>query len=136
MEAEPTGEDVTFYPDFLVYRLIQKGIGEVEADRKLQHDDKIDFTYTARQTGHSELLASIPAGSFRPLLARLGPRFGADQMLYTGHTLFAVEHECEGKKRLHRFSLYVCNEPTMAIWMKLYFYCIDGIWPMREKESS
>src|SRR5258707_795639 len=115
METEPNGEDIAFYPDFLVHRLIQKGIGGIEADRKLQHDGRVDFAYTAHSTGQRELLASMPEDFFHPLLARLGPRFGAEDMLYGGHTRFAVEHNCEGKNRLHRFALYVCNEPAMAI---------------------
>jgi hypothetical protein len=134
VDEEPNIESVHLYPDFLIGRLLKKGIGRIEAERSLQHDGKVDFIFTSRQSGSSELVVSIHQGAFRPLLARFGPRCGADDMLYTGHTLFACEYECERVKRLHRFSLYICNEPTMAIWMKLYLYCIDGVWPMR-KES-
>ena len=130
VEVEPSGEEFRLYPDYLVYRLLKLGIGGIEAARASGDNERVDFVFTSHRTGKSEVAASIGSGFFRPLLARLGPRFGADDMLYMGHTLFACEAECEGQKRLHRFSLFVCNEPTMGIWMKLYFYCIDGVWPM------
>ncbi len=110
---------------------MELGIGRIEATRATNGKESVDFIFTSHKTGQSEVAASIGSGFFRSLLARLGPRFGADDMLYMGHTLFACEAECEGQKRLHRFSLFVCNEPTMGIWMKLYFYKIDGIWPMQ-----
>ena len=133
IEVEPTGEEFRLYPDYLVNRLIKLGVGVIEATRTSGDSERVDLVFTSHQTGESETVASIGSGIFRPLLARLGPRFGAEDMLYMGHTLFACEAECNGQKRLHRFSLFVCNEPTMGVWMKLYFYCIDGVWPMRKE---
>jgi hypothetical protein len=135
VETEPTAEEFRLYPDYLVNRLVKLGIGRIEADRKIGDKESVDFIFTSHQTGKSEVMASVDKGFFRPLLARLGPRFGAEDMLYLGQTCFACEAECEGQKRLHRFALFVCNEPTMDIWMKLYFYCIDGIWPMRKEAT-
>jgi hypothetical protein len=132
MEAEPTGEDFRLYPDYLVNLLLKLGIGGIEASRADGGKESVNFIFTSHKSGQTKAVGSIGSGFFRPLLARLGPRFGADDMLYMGHTLFACEAECEGRKRLHRFSLFVCNEPTMGIWMKLYLYGIDEVWPMRK----
>ncbi len=132
-DREPDGQDLPRYLDFLICRLMKLGIGCIEADRTLSRDGKVDFVFTSHRTGASELIGSIPEVLFRPLLARFGPRCGTDGMLYAGHTLFACEHECEGCKRFHRFSLFICNEPTMGVWLRLYLYCIDGVWPMRQE---
>ena len=134
--AEPKGEDFRLFPDFLIGRLMKLGIGRIEADRHLPHDQTINLVFTAHRTGRTELVASIPDGFFRPMLARFGPRCGSEDMLYFGHTLFACEHECDGEKRLHRFSLFVCNEPSMGIWLKLYLYGIDGVWPMQKEDEK
>jgi hypothetical protein len=133
IEVAPTDEEFRLYPDFLVNLLINCGIGVIEAGRETDGSGQINFIFTSHKTGKSEVVGSIESRFFRPLLARLGPRFGAEDMLYMGHTLFACDGECEGKNRTHRFSLFVCNEPTMGIWMKLYLYCIDDVWPMRKE---
>lgn len=133
VETTPSGEEFRLYPDFLVSLLIKLGIGVIEASREKNDADQVDFIFTAHETSKSEVVGSIGSGFFRPLLARLGPRFGAEDMLYTGHTLFACEAECAGQKRTHRFSLFVCNQPAMGIWMKLYLYCIDDVWPMQKE---
>ena len=135
VEAEPSAEDFRLYPDYLVNRLLKLGIGGIEAVRAANGKESVDFIFTSHRTGLIETIASIETGFFRPLLARLGPRFGADNMLYVGHTLFACEAECDGKRLTHRFSLFVCNEPTMGIWMKLYLYGIDDVWPMRKEAA-
>lgn len=136
VEREPTDEDISDYPDFLICCLLRKGIGRIEADRAAAHNGKVDFIFTDRKTGRSELVGSVGQGVFRPILARFSVWCGAVEIVYSGHTLFACEWENEGKKRMHRFSLFLCNEPTIGIWMKLYLYCIDGVWPMREKERQ
>jgi hypothetical protein len=123
--AEPSGEDFRLFPDYLVGQLMKRGVGRIEADRNLQHDGRIDFVYTSQRTHRTEVVASIPDGFFRPMLARFGPRCGSEDMLYCGHTFFACEHEREGKKRLHRFSLFVCNDPKMGVWLKLYRYSTE-----------
>ena len=133
IEVAPRDEEFRLYPDFLVNQLIKLGIGVIEASRAIDGVDQVVLSFTSHKTGKSDVVARIGSGFFRPLLARLGPRFGAEDMLYMGHTLFACEAECEGKRRLHRFSLFVCNERTMGSWMKLYLYCIDDVWPMREE---
>jgi hypothetical protein len=133
IEGVPTDEEFRLYPDFLINQLIKLGVGVIEASRPRDSLGRVDFVYTSHRTGENRVAASIGEGFFRPLLARLGPRFGAEDMLYAGHTLFACKAEREGQQRLHRFSLFVCNEPSMGIWMKLYLYCIDDLWPMRKE---
>ena len=133
IETPPTAEEFRLYPDYLINLLMKLGIGGIEAVRATNGKESVDFIFTSHQTGQSEVVGSIGSGFFRPLLARLGPHFGAEDMLYMGHTLFACEAECEGQKRIHCFSLFVCNGPAMGIWMRLYLYCIDGVWPMRKE---
>ena len=133
LDAAPSDEEFRLYPDFLVKQLIKLGVGVLEASREKDSSGRVDFIQTSHQTGEKRVAATIGAGFFRPLLARLGPRFGAEDMLYMGHTLFACEADSKGQQRLHRFSLFVCNEPAMGIWMKLYLYCIDDVWPMRKE---
>jgi hypothetical protein len=135
IEKEPSAEEFRLYPDYLIDCLLREGVGMIEADREHHHDDKVDFVFTLRKTGESKIIGSLTSGFFRSVLARFGPRCGAEEMLYAGHTLFACKYEREGSVRLHRFSLFVCNEPTMGVWLRLYLYAIDGIWPMR-KESD
>src|SRR5689334_15198400 len=127
--AEPSTDSYSLYPDYLIGYLLREGVGRVEADRALERDDKVDFIFTSRLTGGSKVIGKLQHGFFRSVLAHFGPRCGAQGLLYSGHTLFACEHECEGQQRMHRFSLFVCNEPTMGIWLRLYLYCIDGVFP-------
>lgn len=133
IELEPGDEEFRLYPDFLAGLLIKLGIGVIEATRASNDNKRIDFIFISHQTGERKVVGAIGNGFFRPMLARLGPRFGASDMLYMGHTLFACEEVHEKQKRMHRFSLFVCNEPAMGIWMKLYLYCIDGVWPARKE---
>jgi hypothetical protein len=127
IEQEPSAEEFRQYPDYLIGCLLREGVGMIEADREHCRDDKVDFVFTLRKTGESKIIGSLTSGLFRSMLARLGPRCGADEMLYAGHTLFTCKYEREGSVRLHRFSLFVCNEPTMGVWLRLYLYAIDGI---------
>ncbi len=133
IEKEPTAEDFRLYPDYLIGCLLREGVGLIEADRERHRDDKVDFVLTLRKTGETKIVGSLTSGFFRSVLARFGPRCGAEDMLYAGHTLFACKYGREGSDRLHRFSLFVCNEPTMGVWLRLYLYSIDGIWPMRKE---
>ena len=124
----PSEDNLSLYPDFLVTCLLKNGIGNIEADKALQHDGTVDFILTSRTTGTARIISSIGTGFFRPVLARFGNRC-RDDMLYCGHHLFACQFEREGKIRDHRFSIFLCNEPTMACWLRLYLYGIDGLFP-------
>ena len=125
----PSEDNLSLYPDFLVTCLLNEGIGRIEADKSLQRDGKVDFVLTSRTSGSSRVVATIGAGFFRPVLARFGNRC-RDDMLYCGHDLFTCQFEREGKLREHRFSIFLCNEPTMACWLRLYLYGIDGLFPV------
>ena len=135
IENEPTDQEFRFYPHFIIGRLIKLGIGKVEADKSLCHDGKVDFIFTSHHTGKSELVGSLPEGFYRPALARFGPSCGAEDILYFGHTLFACEHEYEGKLRPHRFSMFVSNIQVSSFWLRLYLYQIDGVWPLKEEAA-
>ena len=121
------------FPDYVIHRLAMAGIGRVEAEPGGEGRDAI-WRYVSRRTGVDGEFARLPDKMFRPLLARWATFSAAD--LYCGHTLFAVNAQPEWPSSgVHRFSLYLCNEPTMAFWFKLYLYCIDGVWPMPNPDS-
>ena len=124
----PSENDLSLYPDFLVTCLLKNGIGCIEADKSLQHDGTVDFILTSKATGTARIVSTIGTGYFRPVLARFGNRC-RDDMLYCGHHLFTCPFEREGKIRDHRFSIFLCNEPTMACWLRLYLYAIDDLFP-------
>jgi hypothetical protein len=124
----PSENDLSLYPDFLVTCLLKNGIGSIEADKALQHDGTVDFILTSKTASTACIVSTIGTGYFRPVLARFGYRC-RDDMLYCGHDLFTCQFEREGKIREHRFSLFLCNEPTMACWLRLYLYAIDDLFP-------
>jgi hypothetical protein len=109
------------------------GIGRVEAEPGRDAADVV-WRYVSRRTGERQEFARSPVRMFRPLLARWATFSGADP--HCGYMQFAVDAlpgwPSSGR---HRFSLYLCNEPTMAFWFKLYLYCIDGEWPMARPDG-
>jgi hypothetical protein len=123
--------DVVIYPDFLINCLLREGVGRIEADLSLQHDGKVDFVLISAASPSPRVVAQISTGYFRSVLARFGAKLG-DNMLYGGHKLFSCDFECRGKIRPHRFSAFICNYQGTAFWLRLYMYCIDGVWPTRE----
>jgi hypothetical protein len=124
--------DLLLYPDFLIGCLLRSGIGRIEADLSLAHDGVVDFVLTSAASPTPRVVAQIGTGYFRSVLARFGFRLGED-MLYGGHRLFSCEFECEGRMRTHRFVVFICNYQGTAFWLRLYMYCIDGVWPMRNE---
>jgi hypothetical protein len=119
------------YPDYLVSCLLREGIGNIEADLAHKRDDVVEFVMTPRTTGATRVVGRMQPGLFRSFLAHFGRRLSED-MLYGGHALFACEFEHEGRMRTHRFVVFLCNYQGTAFWMRLYMYCIDGVWPMRD----
>jgi hypothetical protein len=126
--------DLVLYPDFLIACLLREGIGRIEADLSLQRDGVVDFLLTSSGSTPPRVVAQIGAGCFRSVLARFGARLDGD-MLYGGHRLFSCEFEREGQVRAHRFSAFICNFQGTAFWLRLYLYCIDGVWPMRNEAA-
>ena len=115
------------FPDFILNQLVLQGIGRVEADFPDDGGDVI-WRYFSRSSEEAKILTQLPKQFFRPVL----PRFAAFAQIdpYCGHTLFAVAPAANWPvAAVHRFSLFLCNEPTMGIWLRLYLYCIDGVWP-------
>jgi hypothetical protein len=132
VSEEPRQDDVLLYPDYLVSCLLREGIGRIEADRALQERDNIEFVLTPKFGAVPRAVGHLNSAYFRSVLAHFGGRCSED-MLYGGHKLFCCDFEREGRMRTHRFSLFLCNEPAMGCWMKLYLYCVDGVWPMRKE---
>jgi hypothetical protein len=119
--------DVMTFPDHLVHVLAAAGVGLVEASLPAE-GDAVPWRYTPRRGEGPRELARLPVGRFRPVLARLATAAGLSP--YGGHALFAAGPAPDWpEQRVHRFSLFVCNEPAMGIWARLYLYCIDGVWP-------
>jgi hypothetical protein len=125
-DALATG--VVTWPDHLLHRLAAAGVGRVEAELPTA-GGAVVWQYTSRLSGERRELARLPGRWFRPVLARLSVFAGLPD-LYCGHTLFAVAPFPEWPATgTYRFSLFLCNEPTMGLWARLYLYCIDGVWP-------
>jgi hypothetical protein len=128
---EPT--DVQRYPDFLVTALLRSGVGFIESVENKERASW-NFVLTSRNSAGITMLSMPPRELFRPILARIGIAIGDSP--YCGHTLFAVEPQMGSEIHTHRFSLFICNEPTMGFWMKLYLYCIDDVWPTKPNNTE
>src|SRR4051794_4339262 len=110
--SDGLAESPATFPDYLVHQLAMAGIGRIEAEPARDGADAI-WRYTSRRTGDQREFARSPMGLFRPILARWATFSGAD--LYCGHALFAVDAQPGWPSTAtHRFSCFVCNEPTMA----------------------
>ena len=126
--------DVVTFPDHLIHSLAVAGVGLVEAARPA-HGDAVPWWYTRRRGGESRELARLPIGWFRPTLARFATILGLSP--YCGYAVFAAgPAPLWPEQQVHRFSLFLCNEPTMGVWARLYLYCIDGVWPMADAENT
>lgn len=111
------------YPDFLIHRLAMTGRGCIEAELLASPGD-VTFRYTPRGGDRATESASFRRRDFRAVLARFSVMCGTD--LHFGSALFAAHPDPAWRKQsTHRFSLFFCNEPAMAIWLKLYLYTID-----------
>ncbi len=123
-------DGVLQYPDYLIYRLYTTGPGRIEADRRYRKQGRVEFILTSLDDSVIENVGSLPSGLFRSFLARMSTIMELPGN-YTGHALFVCNLKLDDHVRDYRFSAFFCNEPSMAIWFKLYLYCIDGIWPMK-----
>lgn len=116
------------FPDFVLHRLARAGIGRVDAEWSGSERMAV-ARLVPRLVGEPTELARVPGGPFRTALAGWARRAGLANP-YCGHALFAVEpHPGWPPGGLYRFSLFLCNEPAMGIWFRVYLYCIDGVWP-------
>ncbi len=124
-------EEILRFPDYLFGAMARHGIGSVEASFSViepePHSPTIPWQYFSRTTHTFETIAEIPRIHFRPILARLAVVSGTSP--YAGQAALAIQWPISGSPVTHRFSIFLCNEPTMAFWIRIYLYCIDGIYP-------
>ena len=124
-------EEVLRFPDFIFGAMARRGIGSVEASLSVvepePHSPTILWQYYSRTTHTFETVAEISRIHFRPILARFA--FFSGISPYSGHTLFATQWPVCGSPVTHRFSVFLCNEPTMDFWIRIYLYGIDGFYP-------
>jgi hypothetical protein len=126
--SDTLAANVLTFPDHILHRLAAAGIGRVDAELPVGGDHVL-WEYVPRLRGARRELARQPIREFRPVLARFATVTGISP--YGGYAAFAVEPFPEWPADgTHRFSLYLCNEPAMGLWARLYLYCIDGVWPM------
>jgi hypothetical protein len=125
-------EDIALFPDFVISAMLRVGPSFVEADASVQQDGLVEFWLKQRTAGEPSVIGRVPITLFRPILARFA-KFSGVENLYCGHVLFACDFERDGQMRPHRFSVFLCNDPTQAYWMRLYLYCVDGIFPSFKK---
>jgi len=128
ISEEPTIDKVVDYPDYILLHMLRVGPSSVEADMSLPHDETIEFRLRERNTGVSNIIGRVPVHLYRIILARFSVFSGLENP-YHGSVLFSCEFEREGRLRHHRFSLFLCNEPTMSYWLRLYLYSIEGVFP-------
>jgi len=127
-------EQLSDYPYFILHKLAERGVGSVEAE-PVAGAGEVAWRYTSRVSGEQVELVRQPRGMFRPVLARFANLAGINP--YAGHEFFAAEAAPHWPATgVHRFSLFVCNKPTMGIWLRLYLYGIDGVWPPGNVEPS
>jgi hypothetical protein len=123
-------DDLVLFPDFIISTMLRIGPSLVEADAFSKEDGIIPFWLKEHGTTERKIIGRLTPDVFRPLLARFA-KFSGVENLYCGHVLFACESEREGRVRLHRFSLFLCNEPTQSYWLRLYLYGIDSLFPFK-----
>ena len=105
--------------DYLIHRLVTGGVvGVIEP--KWEVGSEVDWVFTSRKTGEQGIVASCPVFLLRMILAQCGCRLEISP--YGGHSIFEVRYRGEEQPTPHGFSLFLCNEQAMGLWMKLYLY--------------
>ena len=125
-------EDLLLYPDFVITRMRVAEPCALEADHTLQQDGNIPLILSARGSSAGVVIGRVPLSSFRTVLARFAV-FGGLENIYGDHALFACDYERDGVVVPHRFSMFLSNEPTVGLWLRLYVYGIDGVFPYFKK---
>lgn len=126
-------ENILHFPDYVITQMIAVGPCSIEADYALQQDGNIPFTLSSHSSSERTVVTRVKTQEFRTLLARFATQVSLDNH-YAGQVLFSCEAEKDGSLRQHRFSLFLCNEPTMGFWLRLYLYSIDGLFPSFDKQ--
>jgi hypothetical protein len=130
---QPKPDELVLYPDYVIGRMLRAGPSLVEADASFRSGGAVDFVLRHR-SGQRETIGCAPtAGDFRTILARFAV-FCQLPNIYVGQVFFSSDYEREGRVRQHGFSLFLCNEPAMGIWLRLYLHSIERLWPLRQDE--
>lgn len=125
---QPDEQSVHLFPDFLVTGLMHRGLGRIEAYYPSRESEFVPFIFKTRD-GHTEkIIGEIGRSFFRSVLAAFAVRCRVENV-YGGHALFSCDAETNGKSKTHRFSLFICNEPTTDFWLILYYYSIANNLP-------
>ena len=127
--VEPQPENVIGFPQYLLCRLIEQGPALLKADMAAKADpEAIEWHIKPRRKSgdYPPVIHSVRRG-FRPTLARFGFLCGISP--YGGHALFQIRFADEEKARPEQFAIYLCNEPTMGFWVRIYLYAIAGVYP-------
>lgn len=129
-DIDSVPDDVLCLPDFILSAMVRRGLGFFEAslgsvaEPHRLPSSLVSLQYRSGTTRISETIGEIPHNRFRPLLARLALLCGVNP--YAGQALFAVKWPAAGSMTRYRFSIFLCNEPTMDFWVRIYLYSIDA----------
>lgn len=133
LTEQPKPDELVLFPDYILGRMLRAGPSMAEADVSLRPEGPVDFVLRHR-SGQTETIASVPTlGEFRTIMARFAV-FCQLPNIYLGQVFFDCDYEREGRIRKHGFSIFLCNEPAMGIWLRLYLYFIERLWPLRQDE--
>ncbi len=138
-EVESQPEYVEGFPEYILCRLLEQGPALLEADGATTEGESVLWRFSRRRKSDDPpLVVRLPQAGFRSALARFGLLCGIN--IYGGHTLFQIRFSNEEEARPERFAIYLCNEPTMGFWVRIYLYAIDGVYPnyggMHDKTPS
>jgi len=136
LSSQPS--DLVCFPDFILSEMARRGIGSVEASYigvvGERPASSVAWQHFSRTTRAGETIADVPLNHFRVVLARFAKFTGISP--YAGQVCFAVRWPIFGALVPHRFSIFLCNEPMMAFWIRIYLYCIDGVYPTFENRTA
>src|SRR3954469_11655915 len=120
---QPGEHELGSFPDFLVATLVREGYGRIEASAPSTESEYVPFIFKTQRGGVEKQIGEIGRGFFRSVLAQLAARCHVENV-YAGHAFFESEQMVNGEPKIHRFSLFVCNERSMEFWFVLYLYGI------------
>jgi hypothetical protein len=125
MPEQPDEQSLRYFPDFLVTTLIREGYGRIDACMASAESEYVACFFRTRRGDVEKQIGEIGHGFFRSILAQLATRCKVDN-LYAGHAFFESEQIVNGAPKIHRFSIFLCNENSMGYWFKLYLYGISS----------
>lgn len=127
-EVETQPENVEGFPEYILCCLLKQGPALIEADGATTDGESVEWRFSRRRKSDDPpLVVRIPKAGFRSALARFGFLCGISP--YGGHTLFHIRLSNAQKATPERFAIYLCNEPTMGFWVRIYLYAIDRDYP-------